>query len=140
VPKHAHRLSEQLNPDRRETAILCELMLRGPQTVGELRSHSERMHRFDDIGEVETVLQRLMEREPEPLVVRLPRRPGEKEVRFAHLLSGAGPATEMNAAELPDAPPPRADRVGQLEAEVARLRDELESLKDQFAQFRRQFE
>jgi len=137
VPKHAHRLSEQLNPDRRETAILCELMLRGPQTVGELRTHTERMHRFDDTGEVEVVIERLMQREPEPLVVRLPRRPGEKEVRFAHLLSGA---PDVAAMELPGAPTPRADRVGQLEAEVARLRDELESLKAQFAQFRRQFE
>jgi hypothetical protein len=140
VPKHAHRLSEQLNPDRRETAILCELMLRGPQTVGELRTHTERMHRFDDTGEVETVLDRLMEREPEPLVVRLPRRPGEKEVRFAHLLSGAPSASEMNIAETQATPTPRADRVAQLEAEVARLRAGLESLKEQFAQFRRQFE
>jgi uncharacterized protein YceH (UPF0502 family) len=140
VPKHAHRLSEQLNPDRRETAILCELMLRGPQTVGELRTHTERMHSFDDTGEVEAVLQRLMEREPEPLVARLPRRPGEKEVRFAHLLSGAPPVTQTETAEAHAAPPPRADRVGQLEAEVARLREELESLQGQFAQFRRQFE
>jgi hypothetical protein len=96
------------------------------------------MHRFDDTGEVEAILDRLMEREPEPLVVRLPRRPGEKEVRFAHLLSGAPAAAAMNIAETPAAP--RADRVGQLEAEVARLREELESLKEQFAQFRRQFE
>ena len=140
VPKHAHRLSEQLNPDRRETAILCELMLRGPQTVGELRTHTERMHRFDDTGEVEAVLDRLMQREPEPLALRLPRRPGEKEVRFAHLLSGAPSVAEMENAETHAAPPPRADRVGQLEADVARLRDELESLKAQFAQFRRQFE
>ncbi len=140
VPKHAQRLSEQLNPDRRETAILCELMLRGPQTVGELRTHTERMHSFDDTGEVEAVLQRLMEREPEPLVVRLPRRPGEKEVRFAHLLSGAPPAGAMESPETHDAPPPRADRLGLLEVEVVRLRDELEALKGQFAQFRRQFE
>ena len=140
VPKHAHRLNEQLNPDRRETAILCELMLRGPQTVGELRTHTERMHSFDDTSEVEAVLQRLMEREPEPLVARLPRRPGEKEVRFAHLLSGAPPVTEMETAEAHAAPSSRADRVGQLETEVARLREELESLQGQFAQFRRQFE
>jgi uncharacterized protein YceH (UPF0502 family) len=140
VPKHAHRFSEQLNPDRRETAILCELMLRGPQTVGELRTHAERMHPFDDTGEVETVLERLMERTPDPLLMRLARRPGEKEVRFTHLLSGA-PAIEENETQQASAvSPPRADRVGELDAEVARLRDELESLKAQFAQFRRQFE
>jgi uncharacterized protein YceH (UPF0502 family) len=140
VPKHAHRFSEQLNPDRRETAILCELMLRGPQTVGELRTHTERMHSFDDTGEVETVLERLIERTPDPLVMRLPRRAGEKEVRFTHLLSGAPAIAENESQESSEPPPPRADRVGQLETEVVRLRDELESLKTQFAQFRRQFE
>jgi uncharacterized protein YceH (UPF0502 family) len=98
------------------------------------------MHPFDDTGEVETVLERLMERTPDPLVMRLARRPGEKEVRFTHLLSGA-PAIEENETQPASAvSPPRADRVGELEAEVARLRDELESLKAQFAQFRRQFE
>jgi uncharacterized protein YceH (UPF0502 family) len=141
VPKHAHRFSEQLNPDRRETAILCELMLRGPQTAGELRTHTERMHRFDDTGEVETVLERLIERTPDSLVMRLPRRTGEKEVRFAHLLSGALAIAEDEKQETSPAPsPPRADRVGQLETEIVRLRDELELLKAQFAQFRRQFE
>jgi uncharacterized protein YceH (UPF0502 family) len=140
VPKHAHRFSEQLNPDRRETAILCELMLRGPQTVGELRTHTERMHHFDDTDEVEGVLQRLMERAPAPLVARLSRRPGEKEVRFAHLLSGAPAVTEADTAEAPATPSPRSDRIAQLEAEVARLREELESLKTQFARFRQQFE
>src|SRR5580704_11945631 len=83
VPKYGHRISEKLNLGRRELAILCELMLRGPQTLGELRTRSERMHRFDDLAEVEAVLDRLPE-----LVVKLPRRPGEKEVRYAHLLSG----------------------------------------------------
>ena len=84
VPKYGHRLSEKLNLGRRELAILCELMLRGPQTLGELRTRAERMHRFDDISEVETVLDRMPE-----LVTKLPRRPGEKEARYAHLLSGA---------------------------------------------------
>jgi uncharacterized protein YceH (UPF0502 family) len=140
VPKHAHRLSEQLNPDRRETAILCELMLRGPQTVGELRTRTERMHRFDDISEVESVLQRLMERQPEPLVTRLPRRPGEKEVRFAHLLSGPPSAVEVEMTVASAVPTPRADRLAQMETQVARLYEDLESLKQQFAEFRKQFE
>jgi uncharacterized protein len=141
VPKHAHRFSEQLNPDRRETAILCELMLRGPQTLGELRTHTERMYRFDDTGEVETVLERLIERTPDPLAMRLPRRAGEKEVRFTHLLSGALAIEENETHDVSAGPAsPRADRLAQLETEVVRLRDELESLKAQFAQFRRQFE
>ena len=139
VPKHSHRFTERLNPDRRETAILCELMLRGPQTVGELRTHTERMHHFDDTDEVETVLNRLMERSPDPLVMRLGRRAGEKEVRYAHLFSGV-PAVTDEPAAAEEAHTPRADRIGILEGEVARLRGEIESLKAQFAQFREQFE
>ena len=138
VPKHGHRFTERLNPDRRETAILCELMLRGPQTVGELRTHTDRMHHFDDTDEVDAVLKRLMERTPDPLVTQLPRRAGEKEVRFAHLFSGVPAIEATQAAETQAAP--RVDRVGHLETEVAQLREELESLKSQFAQFRRQFE
>src|SRR5271156_1780022 len=84
VPKYGHRLSEKLNLGRREMAVLCELMLRGPQTLGELRTRAERMHPFDDLAEVESVLDRMPE-----LAVKLPRRPGEKEARYAHLLSGA---------------------------------------------------
>jgi len=137
VPKHAHRLTEQLNPDRREIAVLCELMLRGPQTPGELRTHTERMHRFDDTGEVEAILQRLMDREPVPLVVRLARRAGEKETRFAHLLSGAPSVAEPESAE---PAPVRLDRVGELERKMEDLQREIEWLKSQFADFRRQFE
>jgi len=130
VPKYGHRLTDQLNLGRREIAILCELMLRGPQTSGELRNRTERMHRFDDIAEIESVLDRMQE-----LVMKLPRRPGEKEGRYAHLLSGE-PALE--AAEEPQ--PVRQDRVTALEAEMAQLRQEFEALKEQFAKFRRQFE
>ena len=131
VPKYSHRFSEKLNLGRREIAILCELMLRGPQTVGELRTRGERLHRFNDLTEVESLLDRMAE-----FVVRLPRRPGEKESRYAHLLSGP-----VDAAAEPDAEPVhRADRVGALEAEVDRLRGEFDQLKAQFAEFRRQFE
>jgi len=139
VPKYGHRISEKLNLGRRELAILCELMLRGPQTLGELRTRSERMHRFDDLAEVEAVLDRLPE-----LVVKLPRRPGEKEIRYAHLLSGtpAIPETYEEAAparsDRPDLD--RSDRINALETEVTQLRDEIENLKEQFAAFRRQFE
>lgn len=141
VPKYGHRLSEKLNLGRRELAILCELMVRGPQTLGELRTRAERMHRFDDIAEVEAVLDRMPE-----LVIKLPRRPSEKEARYAHLLSGT-PAAARDAPEhvppehVPDeAPSPRSDRLVALETEVEQLRTELEDLKQQFAGFRRQFE
>jgi uncharacterized protein len=133
VPKFGHRLAEKLNLGRRELAILCELMVRGPQTLGELRTRSERMHRFDDIAEVESVLDRMPE-----LVTKLPRRPGEKEVRYAHLLSGTPEAPAL----LPEhaAVVPRSDRLAELEAEVVLLRHELEDLKQQFAGFQKQFE
>ncbi len=143
VPKYGHRISEKLNLGRRELAILCELMLRGPQTLGELRTRSERMHRFDDLAEVEAVLDRLPE-----LVVKLPRRPGEKEVRYAHLLSGT-PAVSEGQEEPPPVRAERPDlvatgrgpeRIAALESEVTQLRDEIEILKQQFADFRRQFE
>jgi len=134
VPKYGHRLSEKLNLGRRELALLCELMLRGPQTLGELRTRAERMHRFDDTAEVESVLDRLPE-----LVTRLPRRPGEKEARYAHLLSGP-PEAAASAPEPTAVVPARPDRLGELEAEVAQLRSEVEDLKQQFAGFQKQFE
>ncbi len=136
VPKYGHRLSEKLNLGRRELAVLCELMLRGPQTLGELRTRAERMHPFDDLAEVESVLERMPE-----LVTKLPRRPGEKEARYAHLLSGA-PALEASLAEHAPAASglTRADRIAELEAEVAELRREVDDLKRQFAGFQKQFE
>lgn len=133
VPKFRERLSESLNLGRREMAILCELMLRGPQTVGELRDRAGRLHAFTDTEEVESVLARLMEWQPEPLAMRLPRQPGTKEPRYAHLLAGE-PA--MAAAE-PEAP--RAGRLAELEAAVAGLRDEVRALKEDLEKFRAQF-
>jgi uncharacterized protein YceH (UPF0502 family) len=136
VPKYGHRLSEKLNLGRRELAILCELMVRGPQTLGELRMRAERMHPFDDLAEVEAVLDRMPE-----LVTKLPRRPGEKEARYAHLLSGSPAAMDMSPERAVDSPPPpRPDRIATLEAEVAQLRDEIELLKQRFAGFQKQFE
>ena len=133
VMKYGHRISERLNLGRRELAILCELMVRGPQTPGELRTRTERMHRFDDLAELESVIDRMPE-----LMVKLPRRAGEKESRYAHLLSGP-PAAGVEESQ-PAAPSGRTDRVGALEADVAQLRTELEDLKQQFARFQKQFE
>jgi len=132
VPKYGHRISERLNLGRRELAIVCELMLRGPQTLGELRTRADRMHPFEDLAQVESVIEHLPE-----LITKLPRRPGEKEARYAHLLSGA-PTISENEPEV--AQPMRSDRIATLEAEVAELRSDLESLKEQFAGFRKQFE
>ncbi|MGC9971024.1 MAG: YceH family protein [Bryobacteraceae bacterium] len=136
VPKHRQLLSEGLNLGRRELALMCELMLRGPQTVGELHSRAERLHRFDGLEEVESCLQRLIERQPDPLVVRLPRQQGTKEPRYAHLLSGEVSSVEAS----PEPPRPRQDRFAALEAEISLLRREVEDLKQQLADFRRQFE
>jgi len=132
VMKYGHRISEKLNLGRRELAILCELMLRGPQTLGELRNRAERMHKFDDVEQVESVIERMPE-----LITKLPRRTGEKESRYAHLLSGAPSISEEEPAELVSA---RPDRVGALEAQIVEMRRELDQLKEQFAGFRKQFE
>ncbi len=132
VPKYAHRFSETLNLGRREIAVLCELMLRGAQTIGELRNRTERMHRFDDLSEVESIIERLPE-----MIVKLPRRPGEKESRYAHLFSGPVRLEDV-MIESPTAS--RPDRTASLEAEVATLRDEVRLLKAEFAAFRKQFE
>jgi uncharacterized protein YceH (UPF0502 family) len=137
VAKYRELLSETLNLGRRELALLCVLMLRGPQTAGELHGRTERLHGFTDLGEVESVLEQLSSRESQPLVVRLPRRPGTKEPRYTHLLSGP-PAAE--AAAPPAVATPRDDRLGALEAEVTRLREEVETLKSQLERFRAQFE
>ncbi len=135
VPKYGHRLSEKLNLGRRELAILCELMVRGPQTLGELRTRAERMHHFDDVSEVEAVLDRMPE-----LVTKLPRRPGEKEARYAQLLAGAPQMAALTPDTAESPAPARVDRLSALETEVAQLRNEVEDLKQQFAGFRKQFE
>jgi uncharacterized protein YceH (UPF0502 family) len=133
VTKYEHWLGEAFNFNRAETALVCVLLLRGPQTPGELRGRTERLHRFDEIGEVLAGLQKLMEREP-ALVAVLPRQPGTKESRYAHLLSGAV-ETAAFAAE-PELVRREAgedagqeERIAQLEATVAELRQEVVALR-----------
>ncbi|HEY6306260.1 MAG TPA: YceH family protein [Candidatus Angelobacter sp.] len=143
VTKYEHRVQEVFNFTRAETAIMCVLLLRGPQTPGELRGRTERMFRFEELSDVQSALQRLIERDP-PLVKMLPRQPGTKESRFAHLLAG-----EMEGWEAP-APEAAAssargsggdnERVAQLENDVAELRREMAELKHQVESFRKQFE
>jgi len=141
VTKYEHRLQDAFNFDRREAAIICELLLRGPQTPGELRSRAERMHHFDELGEVQSTLQHLMSREP-ALVKVLARQPGTKESRYAHLLSGDvdPPASAAAHDSLTPAKAGNQDRVAQLESELAELRADVADLKQQFAIFRKQFE
>jgi uncharacterized protein len=125
VAKYEHHVQEVFNFTRGETAVICVLLLRGPQTPGELRGRTERMHRFDDLSDVQSTLQRLMQRDP-PLAVVLPRQPGTKEARYAHLLSG-----EVTEAALPVREAPSSSGSGHLEAEVAALRQEVAELREQ---------
>jgi len=144
VEKYRQRLSEILNLDRRELAILCVLMLRGFQTTGELRERSQRLYAFDDLAAVESCLYRMIERNPVPLAVKLPRTPGSKESRYAHLLSGTPEVVETQAAS--NSPSDLVGRLSQLERisalenEVAGLKNEVADLRGQLAEFRKQFE
>jgi len=144
VTKYEHWLGEAFNFSRAETALICALLLRGPQTPGELRGRTERLHRFEEIGEVLAALQKLMEREP-PLAAVLPRQPGTKESRYAHLLSGGVESIPIAAAEPAltyrevgaireatsnsDQDANHAQRIAQLEATVTELRQEVASLR-----------
>ena len=139
VTKYEHRLQEVFNFTRPETAILCVLLLRGPQTPGELRGRGERMHRFEDLDEVLSGLQQLMRREP-PLAKALGRRPGTKEIRYAHLLSGDVEAWEPPSETASSGVTDENERVAHLEAQVATLQSEVAELKQQMAEFRKQFE
>jgi len=139
VTKYEHRLQEAFNFSRPEIAILCVLLLRGPQTPGELRGRTERLYGFGDLSEVPTTLQRLMKRDP-PLVKMLPRQPGTKEARYAHLLSGDVDTGEPEPAAEATAVSSTADRVARLEEQVASLQKETADLKQQLADFRKQFE
>jgi uncharacterized protein YceH (UPF0502 family) len=141
VTKYEHRLQEAYNFTRHETALLAELLLRGPQTPGELRTRADRMHKFDDLGIVHSTLQRLMKREP-PLIAVLPRQPGTKEARYAHLLSGdvEAPPQESAAGVAVTSGASSSDRIARLEDQVETLQSEIANLKQQFAAFRKQFE
>jgi uncharacterized protein YceH (UPF0502 family) len=141
VPKYEHRLQEVFNFDRREIAIVCVLLLRGPQTPGELRSRTDRMYHFEALDDVVSTLDRLAQREPS-LTQVLPRQPGTKESRYMHLFSGDPQIADVAASPSSDSTrrSPSADRLAQLEEEVAALRRELSEVQQQLAAFRKQFE
>jgi len=134
VPKHGQRFTEAFNLGRREAALICVLLLRGPQTVGELRGRSERLYQFDDLESVENTLAHLAELE---MLKRLPRQAGSREARYAHLLSGDVDVSEEAAPAAAVSTTPRSpvaeDRIAVLERELAALRSE-------FDDFRRRFE
>jgi uncharacterized protein YceH (UPF0502 family) len=134
VTKYEHWLGEAFNFSRAETALICVLLLRGPQTPGELRGRTERLHRFDELTDVQAGLQKLMEREPS-LVAVLPRQPGTKEARYAHLLSGgveslpvAAPASEFARRETAE-DAGHEERIAHLEATISELRQEMAALR-----------
>lgn len=145
VAKFEHRLNELYNFHRHEIAVLCVLLLRGPQTPGELRTRAERMYAFEDLEAVHSALHHLMRREP-PLAKILLRQPGTKESRYMHLLSGdVEPADQVqphHGAEAREASANTRDgeRIAQLEWEIGELRRELETLREQFAAFQKQFQ
>ena len=158
VTKFEHRLQEVFNFDRREIAIVCVLLLRGPQTPGELRSRTERMYHFEALDDVVSTLDHLALRDP-PLTRVLPRQPGTKESRYTHLFSGEPPETSAASTTSVGAGDPSTslrtgspehpatipaasatDRIARLEEEVANLREQLTEVQQQLASFRRQFE
>jgi hypothetical protein len=144
VAKFEHRLNELYNFHRHESALLCVLLLRGPQTPGELRTRGERMYAFEDLEAVHSALHRLMRREP-PLVKVLPKQPGTKESRYMHLFSGDVAPKEHVESEHPEERPSplssqRETRLAQLEIQIAGLRAELEALREQFAAFQRKLQ
>jgi uncharacterized protein len=138
TPKYRHYGREKLGLQNDQIAILCELLLRGPQTLGELRTHAERMFTFLDLSEVENVLQEMASRE-QPLAQRLPRQSGHKEQRFIHLLGGEPDLSQWS--EAPEiAAPVTAERMELLEARMGRLEEEMTDLAKSFKEWKAQFE
>jgi len=143
VAKYRHALVEKFRFSPAELALLCELMVRGPQTVGELRTRAERMHQFSDLSEVETVLEELMERTP-AVVTRLPRQPGRKEPRHCHLFGGEPDLTAVEGAAPSESARARSgadtEKIAKLEEELSELRQEVSALRQMVADFKKSFE
>jgi uncharacterized protein YceH (UPF0502 family) len=142
VPKYKHVMPEVLHLSQPEVALVCVLLLRGAQTLGELKDRAARFHEFANLEEVDQTLNGLSVKEPDPLVTRIPKQPGQTEARFAHLLSG-----EINVEALAEAEPPRrvsrggeSERVSTLEQQVESLRSDVTALQKQFEEFKKQFE
>jgi uncharacterized protein len=135
VKKYSHRISDTLNLSNRELAVLSVMMLRGPQTVNELKDRTERLHRFDDAEAVESTLRKLMERQPEPLVIFIPKQTGMREPRYMHLLGGP-----VDVTAIEDLTPRRvvsadSDRIHSLETQLAELRGRVDKMEEIIRQF-----
>jgi uncharacterized protein len=150
VPKYKHVMPEIFHLNPAELAVICVLMLSGAQTVGEIRGRASRLHNFAGLEEVEQTLHSLSTKDPDPLVTKLPRQAGQKEARFAHLLTG-----EVNVDQISDESPVSrearsshnsssrpnvSERVTSLEQQVETLGTQVEDLSRQFAEFKKQFE
>jgi uncharacterized protein YceH (UPF0502 family) len=143
--KYMHLMGDAMSLERPELAAMCVLMLRGPQTVGEIRTRGNRLFEFQSLEEVETTLNVLVTRTPSPLVARLPRQPGQKEARYAHLLSGevtaeAAPSTPAASVHVRADVSAEPDRLGALERTVDGLRSEVADLRAEVGELRRLFE
>ncbi len=140
VAKYKHTLTDRLLLTPAEVALLCVLLLRGPQTIGELRTRSERLFAFDTLPEVEESLNGLAARQPQPLVAKLARQPGTKESRYAQLLSAPVDTASLPPAEKQNLPKPATAIVHVENERIAKLEQEVAELKQQFAEFKKQFE
>ncbi len=143
VPKFKHVVPEVLHLNPAELAVMCVLMLSGAQTVGEIRTRASRMYDFSGLEEVEETLHSLSARESEPLVIKLPRHAGQKEARFAHLLSDEVPVEQLAAEQSMSKATRRtsdSEKFEKLEQRVETLAAEVENLRRQFDEFKKQFE
>ena len=143
MPKFKHVAAEVLKLAPPELAVMCSLMLSGAQTVGEIRTRASRMHSFVDLEEVEETLRLLTTKEPDPMVVRLPRQAGQKEARFAQLLAGEPQVDQLATEEVVPKTTRRApdtERVEKLEQQIEVLATQIEDLRVQFEKFRKQFD
>ena len=137
VPKYKHIFGDYFELEASEIAVLCVLMLRGVQTIGELHQRTHRLYEFSGLGEVNETLERLMKRD-EPLVTKLERQAGQKEARFAHLLSGE--VTSYTPAERVSRSSANDERIEKLEQEIATLRSAFDEFRQEFEEFKKQFE
>jgi uncharacterized protein YceH (UPF0502 family) len=138
VPKYAQQFSKYFELNQNEVAVLCVLILRGPQTPGELRSRTAHLQNFEHLSEIESTLEGLMSR-AQPLIVKMTRQPGARESRYAHLIGGEI-IVENQSENITHQKQPERDRIGKLEEEVSLMRQELEQLKRQFQEFKKLFE
>jgi len=139
VPKYKHILDKYLELEPPETAVVCVLLLRGAHTLSELRERTGRLYEFSGLGEVQETLDNLARRE-EPLVVKLERQPGQKEVRYAHLLSGEVIITNQTFEKYSSARQSENERVAKLEEDLGNLRSEFDLFRQSFEEFKKQFE